>query len=311
MKLNDYLETWLKSYMKPLIKIKTYIKYEYLIIKHINPILGEYDLDDLTIKILYNFFHGKLEHGNLTNQCGLSINSVIGIHTLLKSAIKDAINYNITTNDSINKIKLPNKIEKEIEIFDLNEQKKIVNFCLNNKKTNYLGIVICLTTGIRLGELLALEWSDINFNSKTLNINKTSFTVSENGKTMAYIGLPKTKKSKRIIPLPDYLIDVLKRNKSKTSFKNILTTRFGNIIENRSYQKTFASILKRLNLKIRNFHALRHTFATRALESGMDIKTLSEILGHKSPTITLNRYVHTLQDYKIEMMNKINMFLNE
>ena len=206
MILKLWLNEWLNKYMKPSIKLKTFIKYDYIINKHIIPILGEYDIDELTPSILQEFFYNKIEKGNLTTSKSLSINTVLGIYSILKIATTDAIRIGITVNNSIRKVKLPSKKEKEIEVFNLDEQKKIVNYCLKSNKNNYLGILICLFTGIRLGELLALEWSDIDFINYTLKISKTAFTITKYGKDLAYINSPKTNTSKRIIPIPMELL---------------------------------------------------------------------------------------------------------
>lgn len=309
MKLNIWLKMWLNNYMKSTIKLKTYLKYDYIIEKHINPHLGDYDLDELNVTLLQNFFNTKIQVGNLITASRLANSSILGIYSLLKNAIKDANNYEITKVNNLSKIKLPAKCEKEIDIFDKSEQKKIVSYCLTSNKNNYLGIIICLYTGIRLGELLALKWSDIDFNNGTLKISRTVFTISQNGQDYAYINPPKTKNSNRLIPLPDSLLETLKRNYSQRNSDYIISTKAGKMVENRSYQKTFQSIQKKLAIRPRNFHTLRHTFATMALECGMDVKALSEILGHKSPVITLNRYSHSLFNYKMNMMNQIGKSL--
>ena len=195
--------------------------------------------------------------------------------------------------------------EKEISVFTKKEQQVIESFCLNHKKRNYIGIVICLYTGIRLGELLALTWEDIDFNSNLLTINKTSYSAKVDGKTQIIVDKPKTKKSNRVIPLPNQLVKLFKIIKKESNSKYVITTRNSGMVGNRSYQRTFKFILKKVNVPYRNFHSLRHTFATNAIELGMDVKTLAEILGHTNAMITLNRYSHSLLSYKIEMMNKL------
>ena len=304
MKLNSWLNIWLNTYQKPSIKLRTYIRYNEIINKHINPILGEYDLNDLNHTILQNFVIHKLNYGNLITHNSLSTNSVILIVSLLKQALKEAKKLSLINYDESNLIKLPSISEKEISVFTKYEQNALESYCLNSKP-NYIGIIICLYTGIRLGELLALTWDDINFEKRLLSINKTVCVLSLNGKATLHVDKPKTSRSLRVIPLPKQLVILLKENKKTSSSKYIICTKKGGIVNNRSYQKTFKSILNKCRIPYRNFHSLRHTFATRALELGLDVKTLSEILGHKNPNITLNRYAHSLLEHKIYFMNKL------
>lgn len=143
-----------------------------------------------------------------------------------------------------------------------------------------------------------------------MSINKTVCTLKISNKSTLYIDEPKTKSSLKIIPIPKQLIPYLKQIKKSSSSKYIISTRKDDMVSIRSYQRTYMSILKKINIKYRNFHSLRHTFATRALQLGMDVKSLSEILGHKNATITLNRYSHSLLEHKIEMINKLGKNLN-
>ena len=168
-----------------------------------------------------------------------------------------------------------------------------------------LGIVLCLFTGIRLGELLALTWQDVNFEKRYLNINKTAFYIKQDGRNMILTNEPKTKSSNRILPLSKNLLEMLENKKQASNSDYIISTRDGKQVSPRSYQRTFERLLKRLNIAYKNFHSLRHTFATRALELGLDVKTVSELLGHKNPVITLNQYAHSLLSYKFQMINKL------
>lgn len=304
MKLKELFDIWLNKYTKHTIKLRTYVTYQNIIDKHISPFLGDYKLNELSVSIIQDFILFKIEKGNLTTGEALAYNTVNSIISVLKQALKCAYNLELINKDVTKKITLPPASEKKIEVFDAKEQHLLESFCLNNKR-NYIGIVICLYTGIRIGELLALTWNDIDFEKKLLTVNKNVCTLKINGKIVMHIDNPKTKSSNRIIPIPKQLLPYLRKIKKISSSNFIITTRSNAMVKTRAYQRTFKSILTRLNIKYRNFHSLRHTFATRALELGMDVKSLSEILGHKNAMITLNRYSHSLLTYKIEMMNKL------
>ena len=310
MKLKEWLDIWLNKYTKFAVKLRTYERYRYIIEKHINPKLGEFDLDELSAVALQDYVLSELESGNLISSKGLANNSVIGIVNVLKSALKLAKSLEICAVDNSDKIKLPMATEKPVTAFEKWEQEKLEKYCLSSNKTNYLGIVICLYTGIRLGELLALTWNDIDFKSGIMTISKTAYRIKQNGKPQVVIDKPKTKNSSRLIPLPKQLLEILKRTRRISKSDFVLSTRTGGIVGTRAYQKTYERILKKLNIPYKNFHSLRHTFATRAIEMGMDVKTLSEILGHKNPVITLQRYTHSMLSYKTEMMNKMGKMLN-
>lgn len=309
MKLKELLNLWLNKYAKLRLKIRSFEKYQKLILQHINPLLGEYELEVITPTILQDYVISKLKSGNLVNHKPLASNTVYSIISVLKQAFTLALNLNLISKNPTYMIKLPPTKEKEVNALTRAEQKIVEEYCLKRNKNNYIGIIICLYTGIRLGELLALTWDDVDFNKKYLYIKKTSYTLRQNKKKTFIIESPKTKKSNRIIPLPDKLMNLLSIYKREPTCEYIIHTRTKTMVETRSYQRTFESILKKCKIKHYNFHALRHTFATRALELGMDIKTLSEILGHTNVAITLNRYAHSLLEYKIQEMNKIVQIL--
>lgn len=289
--------------MKHTIKIRTYNRYKSICELHLIKDLGEYELDELKPNVLQDFLLKKIDDHYSTN-------TIKGIVSVLKQALRLAITLEFVDKEYCSNLKMPSSEEKEISVFTKKEQQVIESFCLNHKKRNYIGIVICLYTGIRLGELLALTWDDIDFNSNLLTINKTSYSAKVDGKTQIIVDKPKTKKSNRVIPLPNQLVKLLKIIKKESNSKYVITTRNSGIVGNRSYQRTFKFILKKVNVPYRNFHSLRHTFATNAIELGMDVKTLAEILGHTNAMITLNRYSQSLLNYKIEMMNKLGKNLN-
>ena len=303
MKLKELLELWLERYMKHTIKIRTYNRYKSICELHLIKDLGEYELEELKPNVLQDFLLHKID-GNY------STNTIKGIVSVLKQALRLAITLEFVDKEYCSDLKMSSSEEKEISVFTKKEQQVIESFCLNHKKRNYIGIVICLYTGIRLGELLALTWEDIDFNSNLLTINKTSYSAKVDGKTQIIVDKPKTKKSNRVIPIPNQLVKLLRVIKKESNSKYVITTRNSGMVGNRSYQRTFKFILKKVNVPYRNFHSLRHTFATNAIELGMDVKTLAEILGHTNAMITLNRYSHSLLNYKIEMMNKLGKNLN-
>lgn len=309
MKLNEWLHIWLNKYEKNTIKSRTFFGYQNLIRLHINPTLGNYELDKIDASLLQDFVNQKLENGNLINGKALSTNTIFAIISVLKNALRFASKLNLISSDCFSIISIPRLKQKDIESFNIFEQRKIEKYCLSSNKSNYFGIILCLYTGIRIGELLSLTWNDVDLKKKILYIRNTLTRIKKDGKTITIFEEPKTRSSKRVIPLPSKLIDYLNIIKKNSDSQYIISTRSNGFVSTRSYQRTFEYILKKSHVAYKNFHALRHTFATRALESGMDVKTLSEILGHKSASTTLNRYAHSLMNHKINMMNKLGKML--
>ena len=305
MKLKEWIYIWLNKYEKNIIKLRTYYKYDQYVRNHIVPVLGEYTLMELSPQILQDFAVEKIDHGNLITGQGLAMTTVRNMVAVLKRALKKAVSLEVIEKEYTDTITLPPICEKKVTAFEKPHQKILENYCLQNSKKNYLGIVICLYTGIRLGELLALTWDDIDFDKKLMRINKTVCTLRRMREKIVIIDRPKTKTSIRVIPIPRQLLPVLRKMKAKRKSEFVIETRNCSMVEQRSYQRTYQRILKRIGVPYHNFHSLRHTFATRALEMGMDVKTVSEILGHKNASMTLSRYTHSMMSYKIDMMNKL------
>ncbi|MBQ9805019.1 MAG: site-specific integrase [Clostridia bacterium] len=309
MLYREWLSNWLENYVKPSVKQRTYTRYREIVEQHIVTQLGKLELSEITPYVLQCYVTDLLKSGNLKTGKGLSANSVNSIITVIQNTLKTAYSLGMISEYAGEKIKRPRSCEKKIECFSVSEQKKIEQYILNEKNTRFFGVLLCLYTGLRIGELLALEWSDIDMSKGELRVHKTChYGKDEKGVFGRIIGVPKTQSSIRTIPIPKQLMPRLREIKKRSLSTHVVANGL-NFISIRSYQRSFASLLKKLNIQHRGFHSLRHTFATRALECGMDVKTLSEILGHKSPTVTLNRYAHSLMEHKKEMMNKLGKLL--
>lgn len=305
IKYSKILKSWI-AYKKNTIKEQSYMKYYLLIEKYIIPLLGDYTyqtLDNNKIKI---FFENK-------NIVTLSLSTQRTLIFIIKGSIQYGADRGLLKplqNIDL-KIKKP---KAKIVYFTREEQKKLESKLKATKDIRKVGILICLYTGIRLGEICGLKWKDIDFNAKTLSINRTVQRIKNNdmnieAKTKKIISSPKSDSSKRIIPIPDFLLQILLEFQSNNDYY-ILTNDANQFKDTRVYEKYLENILKQCNLRKLNFHTLRHTFATRCIESGMDIKTLSEILGHSSYRITLEVYVHSTLDQKRVCLNNLVKYIN-
>ena len=309
MIFGELLGSWMENKQAFILKRRTYLRYEEIIRTQIVPSLGKLDTGELTVPLLQSFQRQKLTDGNIITGKPLASNTVKNMMSIVRGAIDYGRELGIPICDTSTVVPLRSE-ENPINAFRKDEQRRIEKAVLESKKNNHFGVVLCLYTGLRLGELLALTWNDIDFHTGLLTVNKTSCVLKEDGTYKICVDTPKTESSVRIIPIPKPILAELKRIKKTSRAEFVISTCRAGMVSNRSYQTTYARILKRAGVEYKNFHVLRHTFATRALECGMDIKTLSEIMGHKSPIITMNRYVHSLMETKRKAMNTLVKTLN-
>jgi len=308
MKYKEWLVEWLGNYIMPSAKDKTYVRYSDIANQHLIPNLGEYELNELSPIVVQRFITELMQFGNLRTGKGLAANSINSIITVIQGSMSTAYRLGYVKVYEMDKVKRPKIQEKPIEAFTPSEQKKIEQAVLADKREKMKGVIICLYTGLRIGELLALEWDDIDFSKSELKVTKTCHDgKNKDGKFGRITELPKTTNSRRTIAIPKQLLPLLREMKKKS--KSNLVISGDKPLFVRSYQRSFELLLNKLGIPRHGFHTLRHTFATRAIECGVDVKTLSETLGHKNASITLNRYVHSFMDHKHSMMDKVGKFL--
>lgn len=225
----------------------------------------------------------------------------------MKSVFKFAVrNYRIF--NPLDGISLPKSSKANIELLDDTQQEKMQQYIAENPSNTTLGIALSMSTGIRIGELCALQWEDIDLRKRILTVRKTMQRIQtphETTKTKLIIAEPKSESSKREIPIPECVVSLLDKFKDKA--KEYLISGSNKVTEPRTLQYRFASILNNVKLLSIHFHALRHMFATNCVKLGFDIKSLSEILGHSSVEITLNRYVHSSIEQKRNYMKRLSM----
>ena len=200
-------------------------------------------------------------------------------------------------------------VSKPIGTLNIYEQQKLVEYLSNDIDIYKAGILICLFMGLRLGEICALKWEDIDFQNRILHIKRTvqrldCTNTESRSKTILFEGPPKTVHSIREIPIPEFLYNII-LSYNDSPCKGIYFLNPNTPMDPRTYQYKFQSILKKAGIESTHFHALRHTFATNCINSGADAKSVSEILGHANVNITLNRYVHPDMDTKRNILNSI------
>lgn len=308
---SEILVAWQKS-TRINVKESTYMRYKHLVDRHIAPSLGKYPVNKISTQLVERFVDDKLKNGRLDGVGGLSPKTVTDMLTIVKSSMDYASYNGYTVVCNLNKLSVKKK-EKEMRVLTIQEQKSLTSVLLDKTDLTKLGVLLSLYTGIRIGELCALRWENLSIDSKTLKVRETmqripSAEVSEKAKTRVIITEPKSKCSNRDIPLPDFLLDIVKAHQAapKAFF---LTGERNTFIEPRTMQNCFQRYVKESGIAKANYHALRHTFATRCVEAGFEIKSLSEILGHANVNITLNRYVHSSFDLKCDNMNKLHIVI--
>ena len=296
---------WLDN-ISPRIKETTYFKYQYAVTKYINPYIGNFDVTKITNGTIQDFANTLLIEGGAKGE-GLSPKSVSDIVSILKSILRYVSELYGNKEYFFRPIQLKIR-EPPLHTLTHEEQEILTHYLLENGKNRDIGILLALYTGIRIGELCALTWADINVSSGFIDIESTltriPYRQSSIAKTTLQISSPKTDNSRRRIPLPEFLVQILSKNICPDSYV-FLSGQPGVYIEPRNMQFYFKRTLKKAHLTDINFHALRHTFATRCISLGFDPKTLSEILGHSSVSITMNKYVHPTMEQKKESMDRL------
>jgi integrase len=322
--VEDWLDQWLKNYAIISIRPSTYINYEGYVFNHVIPVFGNIPLQDVTPVIVQNFYNQKFESGRADGKGGLSAKTIRNMHNMIHQAFEQAKVNGIIMNNPADGAVIPRQEKKEMRVLSVQEQKALLSVLHLHRLG--LAILFDLATGLRIGELCALKWSDVNFNKRTIKISRTLQRIKKSKleqiygeSTTAIIeGNVKTNSGFREIPLPDKIFEKLLVHRQKQideinyygGFYNdkgyIFTMPLGTCVEPHTMRDAFEFLLKEADIKHANFHALRHTFATRAIENGVNVKTLSDILGHSQVQITMDLYCHTSLDLMRDSMDKMS-----
>ena len=300
---------WFDS-IKLQIKESTRNKYQNLLDSYILPAYGELPLEHITYDFIENHCNTLLQFGG-KNGTGLSPKTVTDALSVVRNILRFAIRKGKTVLCDGSAIQIKH-LSKSMRVLSKTEQDELCQYLFSDLDSCNIGILVCLFTGLRVGEICALRWEDISFADHTIHVHNTLQRVQNRSgsgpKTKIVVTTPKSDCSIRTIPIPEFLIKILAKH--QTSPKGYLLTNCeSKFVEPRTMQNRFKRALKKSGIESANFHAIRHTFATRCIELGFDVKTLSEILGHATVNITMNRYVHPTLELKKENMERLSSLL--
>ena len=303
-RLSFYCDEWLRL-QRVKVKESTYVRYETILEKHIKPKLGSCFPLSLCDSLVDNFTQELLQVEKLSPK------TVKDILVVLRSVLKYTAKQFPGVFPML-QFSYPKDIKSTTRVLTQEEQERFIAYLLNEIDYCKFGILLALLTGIRIGELCALKWDDISTAEKTITIKATMQRLKNleddpAAKTKVTVGNPKSDSSARVIPYTEYAAELVGQMDPYNPAAFVLTGT-EHYMEPRTLQYRLAKYTKECGLDDVHFHTLRHTFATRCIEVGFEIKSLSEILGHANTTITLDRYVHASIDLKRDNMKKLAVF---
>lgn len=301
MKFREIAVRWVE-FKKNYVKRSTMSAYTLLLDNHLLPDFGEMEtvIDE---NIVQAYILKKLEGG-------LSQKSVVDIVIVLKMILKYGVKCGVCELKPWDLV-YPTKHQKEgIEVFSKTDHKKILNYIVEHFTFRNLGVYMCLCSGMRIGEVCALKWEDLDIDSGTININRTiqriySRVEGQKKKTELIIDSPKTKNSIREIPMNSEMIKMIKPIMKIANPSFYVLTNEAKPTEPRTYRAYYKNLMSTLGMRDLKFHGLRHSFATRCVENNCDIKTVSVLLGHSNISTTLNLYVHPNAEQKKKAIDQM------
>lgn len=300
---SDVVALW-KADKKRYVKRSTYATYCTLIRSHLLPELGE--KEDISEEEVQEFVNKKLADG-------LSRKTVRDIMVILKMILRYGAKHGLLPERQIDVVFPPERENHEVQVLTLANQRKLMSYIKDNPGYLNLGILICLSAGLRIGEVCALQWDDVDVASGVIRVNKTIqriYLADENERfTGIIIDKPKTRNSQREIPMTRELLGLLRPLKKNAQGDYYVLTNAPTPTEPRTYRNYFNKALLRLGLPKMRFHGLRHSFATRCIESKCDYKTVSVLLGHSNISTTLNLYVHPNLEQKRKCINSMGRLI--
>lgn len=306
----EILTLWMENNQ---IRLKggTINKYQNLIDAHIMPELGGVKLSALDSTRINGFLTQKMLSGRLDHTGGLSSSYVRSIMLIISSAMKYAVEEQMCLPLKTPICK-PSSVKKDLSVLSRDEQKQLEKYLLLDLDPTKAGIFISLHTGLRIGEICALSWEDVDFQNHVLRVRHTiarvrnTDTCSTNS-TCLIIDAPKTPASTRDIPISSALLPILTTISEQSTSKYVISDS-DKFLSPRTYEYRYHKLLEKCGISSVNYHVLRHTFATRCIEAGVDVKSLSEILGHANVGVTLNTYVHSSMELKRSQLEKLSVF---
>lgn len=294
----EWIAAWMEEEILGSVKPSSYQTYMNLLNKHLLPVLGNMRMASVTPGVVHDFV-AALENS------GLAHSTIRSAYRLFAEAMKSAFEEGLIQKNPCRKIRIQYSEREEQRVLTRNEQELLRK---SASTFNDLPVLLSLYTGMRLGEVCALKWEDIDWERKTITVKRTAQRIarkagSQNGaKTILMIGTPKSIRSQRVIPVPDFVLIKLRALMQYATGRAYI---FGasSAAEPRTIQRRFGRLMKKLGISGAHFHTLRHSFATRLLELGADVKTVSVLLGHGSARATLDYYAHSLLEQQRNVMS--------
>lgn len=310
--LSEYLDRWMSDYAQHSVSAKTLERYRSIIDRHIGPALGTHRLSKLKPLHIQGFYSRALTAGRKDGKGGLSPRTVLHFHRLLHKALDQAIKWQVLANNPCDAVEAPRPKGKEMRALDEKETAGLFELLLGSRL--YMPVAIAIMTGLRRGEILALKWSDIDTETRSLTVNRALEQTREGLK----FKVPKTHRSRRSPALPQTLLNLLTTHKAEQAETRlrmgpaysdndlVCPSEDGNIWPPDTLSTLFAATIRRAGFPHVRFHDLRHTHATQLLRQGVHVKVVSERLGHSNIGITLDTYSHVLPGMQEDMVSRMD-----